>query len=77
MMRTIPLAVMPSEITLSVSPAHEEIDTGAAPNPPRPWHRLGARSTAVVFLAAAAVAMAGWLYLLGEGLWAAVSWLLY
>ena len=54
MMRTIPLAVMPSEITLSVSPAHEEIDTGAAPNPPRPWHRLGARSTAVVFLAAAA-----------------------
>ena len=59
-----------------MSPAHEETDARSAANPPKSWNRLGEQPTAILFLAAVAVAMAGWLYLLAQGLWAAANWLL-
>jgi hypothetical protein len=40
------------------------------------WSGLAERSVAIVFAVAALVAMGGWLYLLGEGLRTAASWLL-
>ena len=41
------------------------------------WSGLAERSVAIMFAAAALVAMGGWLYLLGEGLWVAANWLLF
>jgi hypothetical protein len=43
----------------------------------RPQFGLAERSVAIMFAAAALVAMGGWLYLLGEGLRAAANWLLF
>jgi len=65
------------EISLSVSPARNQIDANPDANQSKSWKRPGEQSTAVLFLAAATVAMAGWLYLLAQGLWAVASWLIF
>jgi hypothetical protein len=43
----------------------------------RSWSGLAEQSVATLFAVAAFIAMGGWLYLLGEGLWAAANWLLF
>jgi hypothetical protein len=44
---------------------------------PKFWSGLAERSVAIMFAAAAVVAMVGWLHLLAQGLWAAANWLLF
>ena len=59
---------------MSVMPAHDQIN---GPDPRlNSWSGWAQRSIAMLFVAVAVVAMAGWLYLLGWALWAALSWLI-
>jgi hypothetical protein len=53
----------PDQVTTTISDAADL----------KSWSRFGERSTAIMFAIAAVVAMLGWLYLLAQGLWAAVN----
>jgi hypothetical protein len=61
---------------MSVSPAHDQIDARSDTIHLKSLSRVREQSTAILFGAAAAVAMVGWLYLLAQGLWAAAVWLI-
>jgi hypothetical protein len=60
---------------MSVMPAQDQINgPDTRLNSGSGWAQ---RSVAILFAAVAVVAMAGWLYLLGWALWAALNWLIF
>jgi hypothetical protein len=61
----------------AISPDDQVISAVSDEIQPKSWSGLAERSIAITFASAAIVAMGGWLYLLGEGLWAAANWLLF
>ena len=61
----------------ALSPDDQIIAAGSVEPRPKSWPGLAERSVAIMFAPAAVVAMAGWLFLLGEGLWATARWLLF
>jgi hypothetical protein len=61
----------------ALSPQDQVIPAVSDEVEPKIWSGLAERLVAIMFAAASIVAMAGWLYLLAQGLWAAASWLLF
>jgi len=63
---------------MAITPTHDRIETARFDTVQlTPWSRLGEHAIAILFTAAAMAAMGGWLYVLGGGLWAAASWLIF
>jgi hypothetical protein len=63
------------KVSMSVLSSPEQVESDTADL--KSWSGFGARSKGIIFAGAAVVAMVGWLYLLGQGLWAAASWLIF